>query len=95
MHHSYIHTKRNDNTKHRQHNSPAQTNNHPATHKQQSTKGQKHRHTSNQHQRHQNKIEELKNLVHSSQTDIITIQETKLTQKAKTPKTPHYATKHT
>ena len=37
-----------------------------------------------------NKIEELKNLVHSTQPDIITIQETKLTQKAKTPKIPHY-----
>ena len=31
-----------------------------------------------------NKIEELKNLVHSTQPDIITIQETKLTQKTKT-----------
>ena len=40
MHHSYTHTKRNNNAKHRQHNSPAQTNYHPPTHKQQSTKGQ-------------------------------------------------------
>ena len=37
-----------------------------------------------------NKIEELKKLVHSTQPDIITIQETKLTQKAKTPRIPHY-----
>ena len=39
-----------------------------------------------------NKIEELKNLVHGTQPGIITIQETKLTQKAKTPKIPHYTT---
>ena len=39
-----------------------------------------------------NKIEELKNLVHSTQPDIITIQETKLTHKAKTPKIPHHHT---
>ena len=36
-----------------------------------------------------NKIEELKNLVHNTQPDIITIQETKLTQKTKIP---HYTT---
>ena len=36
-----------------------------------------------------NKIEELKNLVHITQPDIITIQETKLTQKY--PTTPPYA----
>ena len=36
MHHSYTHTKLNNNTKHRQHNSPSQTNHHPPTHKQQS-----------------------------------------------------------
>ena len=42
-----------------------------------------------------NKVEELKNLVHSTQPDIITIQETKPTQKAKTPKIPHYTTIHT
>ena len=53
MHHSYTHAKRNNNTNHRQHNSPSQTNHHPPTHKQQSTNGQKHRHTSNQHKRHQ------------------------------------------
>ena len=35
-----------------------------------------------------NKIEEIKNLVHSTQPDIITIQETKLTQNAKTHKMP-------
>ena len=39
-----------------------------------------------------NKIEELKNLVHSTQPDIITIQETKLTHNAKTPQIPHYTT---
>ena len=39
-----------------------------------------------------NKIEELKNLVHNTQPDITTIQETKLTQKAKTPKIPQYTT---
>ena len=39
-----------------------------------------------------NTIEELKNLVYNTQPDIITIQETKLTQKAKTPKIPHYTT---
>ena len=41
-----------------------------------------------------NKIGELKNLVHSTQPDIITIQETKLTHKAKHliyPTTPPYA----
>ena len=52
MHHSYTHTKRN-NTKHRQLSCPSQTNHHPPTHKQQSTKGQKHRHTSNPHKWHQ------------------------------------------
>ena len=57
MHHSYTHPKRNNNnTKHRQHNSPSQTNHHPPTHKQHSTKGQKHRYTSNQHKRHQKQI---------------------------------------
>ena len=39
-----------------------------------------------------NKIEELKNLVHNTQLDIITIQETKLTPKAKIPKIPHHHT---
>ena len=85
MLHSHTHTERNNNTKH----SPSKTNYHPPTHKQ-STKGQKHRHTSNQHKRHQKQIEELKNLVHSTQLDIITIQGTKLTQKAKTPKIHHH-----
>ena len=33
-----------------------------------------------------NKLEELKLLIHDTQADIITIQETKLTPKAKTPK---------
>ena len=32
---------------------PSHTNHHPITHRQQSTKGQKHRHTSNQPKRHQ------------------------------------------
>ena len=70
------------------------TNKPPPTHKQQSTKRQKHRHTSNEHKRHQKQNLETKNLVHSTQPDIIIIQETKLTQKAKTPKyptTPPYA----
>ena len=40
----------------------------------------------------QHKIEELKNLVHSTQRDINPIQETKLTQKACTPKIPRYTT---
>ena len=39
-----------------------------------------------------NKIEELKNLVHSTQPDIITVQEIKLTQKVKTPTISHYTT---
>ena len=39
-----------------------------------------------------NKIEELKKLVHNTQPYIITIQETKRIQKAKTPKIPHYTT---
>ena len=51
MHHSYTHTKQQ--SKHRQHNFPSQTNHHPPTHKQQSPKGHKHRHTSNQYKRHQ------------------------------------------
>ena len=42
-----------------------------------------------------NKIEELKNLVHITQPDIITLQESKLTQKAKTPKITHYTTMRT
>ena len=33
MHHSHTHTKRNNNTRHRQHNSPSQTNYHPPTHR--------------------------------------------------------------
>ena len=52
----------------------------------QSTKGEKHCHTSNQHKRHQKQNRGTNNLVHSNQPGIITIQETKLTQKAKTPK---------
>ena len=39
-----------------------------------------------------NGIRGTKNLVHNIQPDIITIQDTKLTQKAKTPKIPHYIT---
>ena len=68
IHHSYTHTERSNHTKHRQHNSPSQTNHHPPTHKQQSIKGQKHHHTSNQHKRHQKQ-----KLIHSTQPDIITI----------------------
>ena len=89
MHHSHTHTQRNSNTKHR----PSQTNYHPLTNNNQpkdknivilriNINGIR------------NKIEELKNLVHSTQSDIITIQETKLTQKAKHtiyPTTPPYA----
>ena len=52
----------------------------------------KHRHTSNQHKRHQKQNRGTKNLLHSTQPDIITIQETKLTQKAKTSQIPHYTT---
>ena len=91
MQHTHTHTNRNNNTKHRQHNNPSQTNHHPPTHRQQSTKGQKQCHTSNQHKLHQ-KQNQLKNSVHNTQPYIITIQETKLTQKAKIP---HYTTLRT
>ena len=66
-----IHTNRNNNA------SPSPTKHHPPTHKQHSTKGQEHRHTSNQQCQKQNRG--TINLVHSTQPDI-TIQETKLTQ---------------
>ena len=49
------------------------------------------------HKRHQNQNRRTNNLVHSTQPDINTIQETKLTQKAKTqkyPTTPHNLHKH-
>ena len=39
-----------------------------------------------------NKLEELKLLIHDTHADIITIQETKLTPKAKTPKSHNYTT---
>ena len=91
MHHSHTHTHRKNNTKHRQHNNPSQTNQHPSTHKQQSTKGQK-QNTSNQHKRHQKQYGGTKKHRTQHPTDIITIQGTKLTQKAKTPKIPHYTT---
>ena len=92
MHHTHTHTNRNNNTKHRQHNNPSQTNHHPATHRQQSTKGQNIVILQININGIRNKIDELKNLVHNTQPDIITIQETKLTQKTKTPKIPHYTT---
>ena len=47
---------------------------------------EKSHHTASQHKRTQNKLEELKLLIHDTHADIITIQETKLTPKAKTPK---------
>ena len=68
-----------------------QTTTHPLTNNNQ-PKDKKHRHTSNQHKRHQKQNRGTKNLVHSTQPDIIIIQETKLTQKVKTPKIPHYTT---
>ena len=90
---THTHTTRNNNANHIQHNSPSPTKHHTPTHKQQST---------NVHiivilqiniNGIRNKIEELKTSY--TAPDIITIQETKLTQKAKTPKTPHYTTIHT
>ena len=53
MHHSHTHTTRNRNTRYIQHSSTSPTKHHPPIHKQQSTNGQKNRHTSNQHKRHQ------------------------------------------
>ena len=60
MHHSYTHTNCYNNTNQGQHTSPSQTHHHPPTHKQQSTKGQKHCHTSNHINGIRKKIEELK-----------------------------------
>ena len=85
MHHSYTHTNRNNNTKHRQITTQPLTDNNQPKDKnivilQININGIR------------NKIEELKNIVHNTQPDIVTIQETKLTQKAKTPKIPHYTT---
>ena len=42
-----------------------------------------------------NKLEELKLLIHDTHADIITIQETKLTPKAKTPKIHNFTSVHT
>ena len=42
-----------------------------------------------------NKLEELKLLTHNTHADIITIQETKLTPKANTPKVHTFTTVHT
>ena len=42
-----------------------------------------------------NKLEELKLLIHDTHADIITIQETKLTPKAKTPKVHNFTTVRT
>ena len=87
MHNSYTHSTRNSNTKHPQHNNPSTQN---ITH------------TLNSQQKDENifilqihingirnKTEDLKYLAHNTQPDIITIQETKLTQKY--PTTPRYA----
>ena len=74
----------------RQHNNPSQTNHHPTTHRQQSTKGQKHRHTSNQYKRHQKRNRERPSTQHP--TGHYHNTRNKLTQKAKTPKIPHYTT---
>ena len=52
----YTHTKRNNNTKRRQHNSPSQTNYHPPTHKHKSPKDK-----TSLYFGIRNKIEELKN----------------------------------
>ena len=43
-------------------------------------------HSAGQHKRNQNKLEELKLLIHDTHADIITIQETRLTHKANTQK---------
>ena len=80
MQHSHSHTTRNSNTKLLQYNNPSTTNKTSPTHTQQSRKGQKRHHTSNQHKRHQKQNRGTKNLVHNAQQDIIIIQETKLTQ---------------
>ena len=53
---------------------------------------EKSHHTASQHKRTQNKLEELKLLFHDTHTDIITIQETKLTPKVKTPKVHNFTT---
>ena len=85
MHHSYTHTKRNNinTTPHHK-----QTTTHPLTNNNQ-PKEKNNVILQININGIRNKIEELKKLVHSTQPDIITIQETKLTQKAKT--TPPYA----
>ena len=90
MHHSHTHTKRNNNTKHRQHNSRSQTNYHPPAHKHNQPKDKNIVILQININGIRNKIEELKKLVHSSQPAIITIQET---QKAKHQNTPlhHHA----
>ena len=74
-------------TAHHQQTSPSPTKHHTptTTHPQHSTKGQTIVILQININGIRNKIEELENLVHSTQPDRITIQETKLTQKDKTP----------
>ena len=49
-------------------------------------------HQTHRPNKHNNKLEELKYLIENTHTDIITIQETKLTSKSNTPKVPKYIT---
>ena len=94
MHHTHTHTNCNNNTKKRRHNNPSQTNHHPTTHIQQSTKGQKHRHTSNQHKRHQKQNRGAYKPSTQHPTGHHHNTKTKLIQKAKHltyPTTPPYA----
>ena len=85
LHHSHTHTTRNSNTKHLQHNNPSTNKHHPPTHKQQNDNNIIILQININGIR--NKIEVLKKLVYDTQTDMITVQETKLTQKSKTTKT--------
>ena len=68
LHMHHLHTHAICKTKHLQHiNNKTSTYKTSPTHKQQSTKEQKHHHTSNQHKRHQKQNRGTKNLVHNTQ----------------------------
>ena len=88
MHHSHIRTKHNKQL-HSQHNSPSPTNHHPLTNNNQ-PKDKNIVILHNQHKRHQKHNRGTnKNSYTAPNRTFITIQETKLTQKAKTPKIYH------
>ena len=56
---------------------------------------EKSHHIAGQHKRNQNKLEELKLLIHHTHADIITLQKSKLTPNAKTHKVHNFTTMRT